>query len=126
MTDLGVAMNEGGLPYRAAFIFISTFQILPILSKDMQQITDAQKARGLETEGNLIQRFKAFLPIMIPVVSNSIMRVQNQAIAMETKGFNSTAKKTIYRELDKTKVDLILKWLSIALTLIAVVYRIFK
>lgn len=125
MTDLGVAMNEGGLSYRAAFIFISTFQVLPVLSKDMQQITDAQKARGLDTEGNLIKRFKAFLPIMIPVVSNAIMKVQNQAIAMETKGFNSTANKTIYRDLEKRPIDKILKYASIALSIVSIGYVIY-
>lgn len=125
MTDLGVAMNEGGLSYRSAFIFITTFQILPVLSKDMAQIMDAQKARGLDTDGNLWKRAKAFIPIMVPVVSNSIMKVQNQAIALETKGFNSTAPKTIYRKLEKTKADYILKWSSIAITVISAIYFAF-
>ncbi|RRD94395.1 energy-coupling factor transporter transmembrane protein EcfT [Clostridiales bacterium COT073_COT-073] len=125
MTDLGAAMHEAGLSYRSAFIFVSTFQILPTLVKDMQQITDAQKARGLETEGSLKKRFMAFLPIMVPVVSNAIMKVQNQAIAMETKGFNSTAKKTIYRDLEKTKIDRILKYASIITIVASLLYRIF-
>ena len=64
----------------------------------MEQIRDAQRARGLNTEGSLLQRFKAFIPIMVPVVANSIVKVQDQAVAMETKGFNSECKKTVYRE----------------------------
>ncbi len=124
MTDLGVALNEGGLPYKASFIFITTFQILPILSKDMTQIMDAQKARGLDTEGNIFKRIGAFVPIMVPVVSNSIMKIQNQASALETKGFNSTKPKSIYRDLDKTAADAVLKWLSILLGIGAIVYRI--
>lgn len=125
MTDLGVAMNEGGLSYRASFIFISTFQVLPVLSKDMQQITDAQKARGLNLEGNLWTRMKGFLPIMIPVVSNSIMKVQNQAIAMETKGFNSISEKTIYRDLEKRTIDHVLKWASIVLCTVSIGYVVY-
>lgn len=125
MTDLGVAMYEGGLKYRSSFIFISTFQILPVLSKDMQQIMDAQKARGLDTDGSLIKRMKAFLPIMVPVVSNAIMEVQNQAIAMETKGFNSSASKTVYRDLEYTKTDKFLKWASISIAIISISYRVY-
>jgi len=125
MTDLGVSMNEAGLPYRSAFIFVSTFQILPLLEKDMQQITDAQKSRGLDMEGNLMKRIKGFLPIMVPVVSNAIMKVQNQAIAMETKGFNSEAQKTIYRDLERRPIDIILKWLSITLALVSVTYAVY-
>jgi energy-coupling factor transport system permease protein len=124
MTDLGIAMNRGGLPYRASFIFITTFQILPQLSKEMQQIMDAQKARGLETEGNLWTRFKSFIPVMVPVVANSIMKVQMQAIALETKGFNAPAKKTIYRDLEIRGIDRFLKWVSIAASAAAIVYRL--
>ncbi len=103
MTDLGVAMNQGGLSYRASFVFINVFQIIPVLSKEMTQITDAQRSRGLEMEGNILTRVKAFAPIIIPVVCNSIMKVQNQAIALTTKGFSSEGKKSIYRELKKAR-----------------------
>jgi len=41
MTDLGVGLTQAGLSYRAAFIFVTTFQLLPVLSKDMQQVMDA-------------------------------------------------------------------------------------
>ena len=66
----------------------------------------------------------AAIPIVIPVVSNSIMKVQNQAVALNTKGFNCPGEKTIYRELEKGKADHVLKWLSIGLCVIAVVYRL--
>lgn len=115
MTDLGVGMIEGGLSYRASFMFVSSFQIIPVLGKDMGQIMDAQRARGLDTDGNLLKRFMAFIPVIVPLVANSIMKVQDQAVAMETKGFNSSAAKTIYRDLERRPVDAILKWASIAL-----------
>jgi len=60
------------------------------------------------------------------VVANSIMRVRNQAVALETKGFNSSAKKTVYRDLPKTKADHILKWSSILLSIGSIVYRIIQ
>lgn len=123
MTDLGIAMNQGGLPYRASFIFITTFQSLPQLSKEMSQIMDAQRARGLETEGSLWKRFSSFIPIMVPVVANSIMKVQQQAIALETKGFNAPGEKTVYRDLPRTTADRILKWLSIIAAVGSLIYR---
>lgn len=124
MTDLGVSMNQAGLPYRASFVFINVFQILPVLGKEMTQITDAQRSRGLATEGNIIQRVRAFAPIVIPVISNSIMKVQNQAIALTSKGFNSDTPKTIYRELSKTTVDYVLMVASILLAAFSVGWRI--
>jgi len=124
MTDLGTLMTKVGLPYRYAFIFIDCFMTISVLSKDMEQIMDAQKARGLVTEGNLITRMKAFVPVIVPVVANSIGKVQDQAIAMDTKGFNSKCNKTIYRTIPCNKADKIIKviaWLVIALSLTYVI-----
>lgn len=123
-TDLGVAMNQAGVPYKASFVFINVFQIIPVLNKEMHQIMDAQRARGLEIEGNVIRRIKASIPIVIPVVSNSIMKVQNQAVALNTKGFNCPGEKTIFRDLSKTTADHIIKWLSIGLCVASIAFRI--
>ena len=123
-TDLGIAMNQSGVPYKVSFVFINVFQIIPVLSKEMHQIMDAQRARGLDTEGNVIQRTMAAIPIVIPVVSNSIMKVQYQAVALNTKGFNCPGEKTIFRDLHKEKPDHILKWASIALCAVSICYRL--
>ena len=108
MTDLGVAMQRAGLPYRAVYIFTSVFQIIPVLSRECDQIMNAQRARGLNTEGNIIMRIKAFVPIMLPVVANSIMSVQSRMISLLTKGFETPGKKTIYRQLERSAADKVL------------------
>lgn len=124
MADLAVVMCKVGIPYRFVFTFIDSFQVITLLGKDMEQIKDAQRARGLNTEGNLIQRFKAFIPIMIPVVANSVVKVQDLAIAMDTKGFNSKCKKTVYREIEKTPLDAVVKAVGILLAVTAVMYKL--
>ncbi len=122
--DLAATMCHAGIPYHFVFTFIDSFQVITLLSKDMEQIRDAQCARGLQTDGNLIQRFKAFVPIMVPVVANSIIKVQDQAIAMDTKGFNSTAQKTVYRELTPSRWDGLVKTLGIALSAASILYKL--
>ncbi|HJD45562.1 MAG TPA: energy-coupling factor transporter transmembrane protein EcfT, partial [Candidatus Mediterraneibacter norfolkensis] len=124
VADLGAVMCKAGIPYRFVFTFIDSFQVITLLNKDMEQIRDAQRARGLNTEGNLIQRFKAFVPIMVPVVANSIVKVQDQAIAMETKGFNSKCSKTVYREIEYCKGDYVVKAVGLILAVLAVGYKI--
>lgn len=114
MTDLGVAMRRAGLPYRAAYIFTSVFQLIPVLSRESEQIMNAQRARGLNTEGNVIVRIKAFVPIMLPVVANSIMSVQSRMISLLTKGFEAPCEKTTYRQLERTTADKVLCAISYA------------
>ena len=124
MADLAALMCRVGIPYKFVFTFIDSFQVITLLGKDMEQIKDAQLARGLNIEGNVIQRLKAFIPIIVPVVSNSIVKVQDQAIAMDTKGFNSVCKKTVYRDVEKLTLDMPVKILGITLTLLTVAYVI--
>ena len=93
------------------------------MQKDLDQITDAQKSRGLQTEGSLVTRFKAFIPIIVPVVANSIVKVQDQAIAMDTKGFNIKCKKTVYRDFVPYKWDPLFKWTGIALSVFSIGYK---
>ncbi|NLH92338.1 MAG: energy-coupling factor transporter transmembrane protein EcfT [Atopobium sp.] len=90
----------------------------------MQQIKDAQMARGLRVDGNVFQRLKAFVPIMVPVVANSLIKIQDQAVALETRGFNAPGDKTVYRELSYTKTDSFVRMASIFLGLGAICYRV--
>lgn len=122
--DLSVVMCRAGIPYNAVFTFIDSFQVITMLQKDMDQITDAQKSRGLQTEGSLITRFKAFMPIIVPVVANSIVKVQDQAIAMDTKGFNIKCKKTVYRDFVPYKWDPAFKWAGIILSVLSIAYTV--
>ena len=124
MADLGATLCKIGIPYKGVFTFIDSFQVMKLLGKEMNQIRDAQCARGLETTGNLISRFKAFIPIMVPVVASAIVKVQDQAIAMDTKGFNSPNKKTVYRDLPETKLDLTVKYISILVSIAVIAYGV--
>lgn len=124
MADLAAVMCNAGIPYKFTFTFIDSFQVITLLGKEMEQIKDAQRARGLNMEGNVFQRFKAFLPIMVPVVANSVVKVQDQAIAMDTKGFNSKCKKTVYRDIIVTPLDRAVKIVGIILSIVAIAYGI--
>lgn len=59
----------------------------------------------------------------MPVVANSIVKVQDQAIAMDTKGFNIKCKKTVYRDFVPYKWDPLFKWSGIALCVFSVAYK---
>lgn len=61
-------LEKRGFSPRFGYIVTSVFQIIPQMMGTMNTIMDAQRSRGLETEGNLRTRGKAFLPLISPVV----------------------------------------------------------
>ena len=67
-SELVEELEKRGFSRRMVYIITSVFQIVPQMTGTMNTITDAQRSRGLETEGSLLTRAKAFLPLISPVV----------------------------------------------------------
>ena len=91
-----------GFSPKIGYVVSSVSQIVPQMSGTMNTIMDAQRSRGLETEGSLLTRAKSFLPLISPVVMSSLINTRERAIALEIRGFEAGQKKTYLRE-DKMK-----------------------
>ena len=52
------------------------------------QIADAQRARGLDTEGSPWRRLRGLVPLVGPVLLGSIADVEERAMALEARGFS--------------------------------------
>ena len=100
--ELGADLERIGFSSKIGYVVSSVFQIVPQMSGTMNTIMDAQRSRGLETEGSLLTRAKSFLPLISPVVMSSLINTRERAIALEIRGFEAGQKKTYLRE-DKMK-----------------------
>lgn len=123
-TDLVNSLVKAGLSPRFGYILSSVFQIIPQMSETMSKISDAQRSRGMETEGNLRTRVKAFFSLISPVVMSSLITTRERAIALEVRGFTSTEPKVFLYEPMKTKRDILIKIVLLLLILSAVVGRV--
>ena len=64
-------------------------RFIPTLIEETQKIMNAQKARGADIEnGKLIERIKALVPILIPLLISSVRRAYELAEAMECRCYN--------------------------------------
>ncbi len=61
-------------------------RFIPTLIEETDKIMSAQKARGADFEsGNLIQRVKALIPILVPLFISAFRRADELATAMECR-----------------------------------------
>lgn len=97
-SDLVEELVRKGLSPRFGYVLDSIFQILPQMIKTTRTIMDAQRSRGLETEGKLRVRVKAFLPLIGPVVLSSLIHAKERALALEVRGLHFEGEKTWLRE----------------------------
>ena len=85
--DICIAFQKLGMSYNTAYVFLSTFAMIDTLSNNLEVIMDSQRARGVETEGNIFVRAKALLPSLVPLVVSAFMSSEERALALESKGF---------------------------------------
>ena len=104
-----VPVHEIGLMLSMSLRFV------PTLMDDTIRIMNAQKARGVDFgEGNVIQKVKAMIPILIPLFATSLKRADSLATAMEARGYQGGNGRSQYRQLNWMNKD------SVALLLICV------
>jgi energy-coupling factor transport system permease protein len=92
--ELSRALEDRGMNYKVVYVFLSSMQMIGVLNNKSKTIMNAQRARGVETEGNLFVRAKAFFPTMVPLVLSSITDMEERVLTMESKGFNAPCEKT--------------------------------
>lgn len=85
-----------GLPVHTFAMMMSiALRFIPTLIEETEKIMNAQKSRGADfTSGNLIQRAKALIPILIPLFVSSFKRAEELATAMECRCYRGDNNRT--------------------------------
>lgn len=108
--DISEALMQIGLSPRMGYVVQAALQIIPETLDMAGRIQDAQRARGLETEGPLPKRARAYLPLMLPLVLSSLVATQERAMALEVRGFGLPVKRVArYMFVDSTP-QRVLRW----------------
>ncbi|WP_019774746.1 energy-coupling factor transporter transmembrane component T family protein, partial [Streptococcus sobrinus] len=95
LKPLKIPVHEIGLMLSLSLRFV------PTLMDDTTRIMKAQQARGVDFgQGNLIQKVKSIVPILIPLFASSFKRADALAIAMEARGYQGGDGRTKYRQLN--------------------------
>ena len=87
-------------------------RFIPTLIEETDKIMSAQKARGADFEnGNLIQRARALLPILVPLFVSAFRRADELAVAMESRCYHGGEGRTRMKQLRMASRD----WIALAL-----------
>jgi energy-coupling factor transport system permease protein len=121
---LMISLKQVGVPSSFAYIIVTTLQIIPRFQSKAFTILDAQRSRGLETEGNMFTRARAVVPIILPLVLGSLLEVEERAIAIEARGFNSKKEETSLIEIPDTNRQIILRRVFLAIMILTILARV--
>ena len=91
-------------------------RFIPTLIEETDKIMSAQKARGADFEsGNLMQRVKALVPILIPLFAGAFRRADELATAMECRCYHGGEGRTKMKLLRYKRLDLLVYGVGVVL-----------
>ena len=103
--------------HEIAMMMSIALRFIPILLEETDKIMKAQIARGADLErGNIIQRAKAMIPILVPLFVSAFRRATDLAMAMEARCYRGGDGRTKMKPLVYRKKD----YLAYAVTILYV------
>ncbi len=108
----GVPASELSMMMTIALRFI------PTLLEEADKIMKAQMARGADFEsGNIIQKAKSLIPLLVPLFISAFRRADDLALAMESRCYRGGEGRTRLHELEIQKKDIIALILSLIIAI---------
>ena len=92
--------------HEIAMMMTIALRFIPILMEETDKIMKAQIARGADLEsGNIIQKAKAMVPVLVPLFVSAFRRATDLAMAMEARCYRGGDGRTKMKPLVYTKKD---------------------
>jgi energy-coupling factor transport system permease protein len=92
--------------HEIAMMMTIALRFVPTLLEETDKIMSAQKARGADMEsGNLIQKVKALVPVLIPLFVSAFRRAYELAMAMECRCYQGGDGRTRMKSLHIKRLD---------------------
>lgn len=99
-----------------AMMMTIALRFIPTLMEETDKIMSAQKARGADMDsGNLLQRVRALIPVLIPLFVSSFRRAYELAMAMECRCYQGGEGRTRMKQLHTARRD----WIALAVYVVA-------
>lgn len=122
--DFTYGLSRLGIPFVASFALTLAFRLTPLFIETGQAIVLAQKARGLDLDsGGVLRRIRRYVPIIVPVLASGLRRADQLAVALESRGFGKSKKRSVVSEFPVTWRDYLLLSVTFAAGALMALHR---
>ena len=91
-----------------------TLRLVPTFIEEAQNLMEAQASRGLDFKhSRFFKKIKILISLLIPLIMSVFKRVDEMAIAMQSRGYNPKQRRSCYQQFVLTISD----WLCFSLVL---------
>lgn len=108
--DLLADLESRGLGRRGVFVIGAAIGMIPRMAERAGEITDSQRARGLDTEGSRLRRIRGVVPLAAPMIIGALAEVEERTMALEARAFSAPGRRTRIRSLADSAGERALRW----------------
>ena len=106
--DILQLFNKIKAPYELSIVITTAISFVPTMTAKKDLIFQAQKARGAGiSKKGMIRQLQAYVPIMIPLITNSILMANNLAISMMNRGYGANKTWTSLHDIEMHGQDFV-------------------
>jgi len=89
-----------------ALVMSIALRFIPTLFDETHRLKKAQEARGMQfDEGNLVERMRKFLPLLVPIFTQSFFRASELAATLDVRGYISQNSRTQFHHSNFKRQD---------------------
>jgi len=111
------SLTKIGVPYELAFTTGLVIYFLPMVVSETTETQMALETRGVSVNyGSFLSRLKSFRILTAAILINFIEKSRYQAIALDSRGFNTKRKRTFYRKIKFGVIDVLLSVVILSAT----------
>ena len=123
--EIATGLVKLGIPYRFAFAVSTALRLVPTIVATGSTIGQAQRSRGLDLDsGSILERVRKRVPLLIPVFVSTIRSTNVFSMALESKGFGASPKRTYFLQLSMTRQDVLVLLVFIVILAAAIALRL--
>ena len=118
-------MNRIGVPvHELSMIMSIALRFIPVLVDELDRIMKVQMARGVDfKDGNILERIKKLMPIIVPLFVSAIRRSNELAMAMDARCYHGGEGRTKMKPLEYKRNDHVAYILLLGYIVMVIVLR---
>ena len=112
--DLMLSLTKMKVPYELAFMLTIAIRFVPVITREIHHVIDAQKARAHKMMLSFrrpVESMQSFLPIIIPTLHLLLIKAFDLSISIEARAFRAMKTRTFPPRLRFTWED----WIAFVL-----------
>jgi len=97
-----------------------SLRFIPTLMEEAERLRKAQVSRGATFEGNIVQRVKSVIPLILPLFVSAFRRADELALAMDSRCYSGGEGRTSFKKLQFRFSDYCVLSTSVLLTVLVI------